>query len=119
MWLENQKKKCKATSMKIFSILIPILLTSNFVHAGAFDSCQKANPQWFECKANEDCVTITNPCGHPTAAVNKKYADKAQRCNITAGAALSCASWTEGMPGTDPVCEAKICIGKKKAIKKK
>lgn len=77
----------------------------------AFDSCQNKNPKWFECEKNEDCAIIANPCGHPTAAANTKYSKDAEKCNITQGAALSCATWDDMRGGkTKAVCQKKICL---------
>lgn len=99
--------------MKILFVII-IFGISFSASSNAFDSCQKENPKWFECEKNEDCVVISNPCGHPTAAANKKFSKEAEKCNIHKGAVLDCASWSDmGGGKTQSFCKNKVCYAEK------
>ena len=103
---------------KIFLISMIFGFTMS-ANGDAFDSCQNKNPKWFECEKNKDCAIIANPCGHPTAAANTKYSKDAEKCNITQGAALSCATWDDMRGGkTKAVCQKKICLAEKTPTKK-
>ncbi len=94
-------------------ILLLVNLAPVLLQAGPFEACQKENPTWFRCTQDSDCVVISNPCGHPTAAAHKKFSAKAEQCNIQKGAALGCVSWeTMGGGKTQAVCRNKVCTTK-------
>ena len=103
--------------MLFMSIVLGISFSAS---SSLFDSCQKENQKWFECEKDHDCVVISNPCGHPTAAASKRFSKEAETCNIHKGAALSCASWSDmGGGKTQAFCKNKICYAEKISTKTK
>ncbi len=75
------------------------------------ENCGDWKKDWAKCERNEDCVVVTNPCGWPTASANTTHAEEASACNIRAGAALSCVSWSDMKGGERAaVCENGLCV---------
>ena len=64
--------------------------------------CKTWNPRWSQCKSNDECVVISNPCGWPTSSANKIFSDDAFKCNRIEGAAMDCVEWKE-QPGVKRV----------------
>lgn len=59
------------------------------------ENCDSWQKLWEQCETDQDCVVVSDPCGWPTVSVHRKYEQEASRCNTIAGAALSCASWSD------------------------
>ncbi len=79
-----------------------------------FARCRMQNPTWYTCSQDADCVVIPNPCGYPLEAAHQKFKLEAAKCNIRAGAALSCATWSEADGGkTEASCMNKQCVAKR------
>ena len=95
--------------MKILFVII-IFSISFSASSSMFDSCKNENSKWFACEKNEDCVVISNPCGHPIAAANKQFSKEAEKCNIQKGAVISCPSWSGvGGESIHSFCKNKVC----------
>lgn len=93
-------------------ILFLVLMTfsiSNSSYANE-STCGSIKPQWLECAAAKDCVVISDPCGWPKAAANKKFAEAAQKVNQCAGAVMSCPAWEEKRDGKWIAdCKKQVC----------
>lgn len=50
---------------------------------------QTPSPQWFTCDKDEDCVYVGELCS--SAAVNRVFADEAERYFVARGTAIDCA----------------------------
>jgi hypothetical protein len=95
-------------------LFVLLFVSSPSAFASAFDTCRGKNPSWYVCTKNEDCEVIVNPCGHPTEAAHRAHAAQARRCNINAGAALDCATWSDlGGEKTTAKCQTGSCIAEK------
>jgi len=91
-------------------LLILLLGLSLNISANPYTYCQEKEPSWFTCEKNSDCIIISNPCGHPTAASNKKFSDRAENCNIQRGASLGCVSWNVmGSGKSEAICKNYVC----------
>ncbi|MBL1147098.1 MAG: hypothetical protein HND56_08140 [Pseudomonadota bacterium] len=77
-------------------------------------SCKGEAAAWRNCKDEKDCVTISNPCGWPSDAANKVFAEQAQQCNIIRGAAMGCPAYDAERDGG---YTARCIVGKCVAVK--
>ncbi|TNE31602.1 MAG: hypothetical protein EP349_03875 [Alphaproteobacteria bacterium] len=77
-------------------------------------SCKDETAAWRSCKSEKDCVTISNPCGWPSDAANKAFAEQAQQCNIRRGAAIGCPAYDIERDGS---YTARCIVGKCVAVK--
>lgn len=83
------------------------------IQSYAMGNCKQWQSTWSSCKTDSDCVVISNPCGWPTSASNKKSFEEATKCNRIEGAALSCATWDEVKGGKRvAVCVSGECKNK-------
>lgn len=101
--------------MRLIAVVILYLGFANAMAADdIFTRCRTQNPTWYTCSQDRDCVVIPNPCGHPLEAAHQRFNLEAAKCNIRAGAALSCATWSEADGGkTEASCIQKQCVAKK------
>lgn len=81
----------------LMSCLVSCLFFMSPSHASSpsLDTCRTANPTWYQCSADTDCLIIYNPCGWPNDAALHAFADTAKECSRRAGAALSCVPFDE------------------------
>ena len=77
-------------------------------------SCKDETAAWRSCKSEKDCVTISNPCGWPSDAVNQNFANKAEECNRHRGAAMGCVAYDAERDGS---YTARCIVGKCVAVK--
>ncbi|MCM2280036.1 MAG: hypothetical protein NDJ89_18335 [Oligoflexia bacterium] len=61
--------------------------------------CGAIRTEWLDCAKTRDCVIISDPCGWPKSATNKKFSAEAQKVNRCLAAALSCPAWDEKRDG--------------------
>lgn len=98
--------------MKFFIFLFCII-SSELVFSG--NICREQNTVWYVCEKKEDCIIIPDPCGYPLESSNKNFSNMAEKCNRIAGAAMSCATWTEMQrPKVEADCVAKVCTTRKR-----
>ena len=95
-------------------LLVFIVFLSAPVAAETFESCKDENAAWRSCKSAADCVIISNPCGWPSDAANKAFAEQAQHCNVRRGAAMGCAAYDAERDGS---YTAHCIVGKCVAVK--
>jgi hypothetical protein len=58
----------------------------------AYATPKEDHPEWFECKSDDQCVTVCIPCG-PVGAMNKEYANHADELGIQACLASVICDW--------------------------
>lgn len=95
-------------------LLVLTVFLSTPAAAESLTSCKDETPAWRSCKSEKDCVTISNPCGWPSDAANKAFAEQAQQCNIRRGAAMGCVSYDAKRDGS---YTARCIVGKCVAVK--
>jgi len=101
-------------SLYLSLLLAFCLFLSTPAAADSLTPCKDETPAWRSCKSEADCVIISNPCGWPSDAANKAFADQAQHCNIRRGAAMGCAAYDAERDGS---YSSHCIVGKCVAVK--
>lgn len=64
------------------------------------------NPEWLDCRRDDDCVASFGPCGE-WIAVNRTFIQQEQAWAIREGRALSCE--TNRNPEPETACHNQVC----------
>ncbi len=88
----------------LFIVTLGLLFKSDLVSA---EPPQTADPAWFQCAQDADCVVLEGECGW--RAVNKTYTDAAQRFFDYLRPMVECAEGGYPEPRPPAVCRQRQC----------
>src|SRR5262245_1340073 len=94
---------------KLFGLLIPMILI--VFGEPCLADVPAADPRWFACTSNDDCLIIRGVCDW--SAANKNFAAEAERHFESMMPYVECAPNLYHEPPPAAICKANVCTVEK------